>query len=972
MSWTPALRAAAWKPGGRERTRLGSRFTRAVSGLLMASADQSEDGQGGDGAVVSPEQCGGPPVDLSSSRPDKHLEDTEVDSDKPDQSRKTGMTSQELSPGNGLGSGAGAVNGTEVDSARENHALPPSCEQADSTQLLSKSSGLSSGPPDNCLQKRRGRPPKNRTSLQKVPVTTKAIASCPSTSSENSHGKTPKPQKKRGRKSKAELQAMAEHLQASTSTQNTLQGPDDVNSGGRPKRRAATVARKYLQSLVEELDGSSEARDKLTQDRTSNTPTQQPSQARKRKQTGLDPESDDPNADADFVPESRDDAESEEDHSEDCSLYDSEEELRVPTSRSAPHSTKLKYQGCAANGLHNSIMGPIWCCANITKAFREENLSSWVFPEWIPSAKDWHFLSASEAEKYLPQEAMSPAFRVSREGLKEETTLFRVPRFGSLAAHPERWDMVFFVGGPVWSMEWCPCPDGTTDHQYAAIYCHQGMDNRHKAMETYSEPTLLQVWDMGELLYDTSPSKQPTLAYAIAMDDGCIWDMKWCPSGSWELPSTSRKAPLMPRLGLLAAAFSSAKIAIYSLPHPNALRALRRSKGKELDHDLLICQVQKVADLKLGSIQANHDEQSGQCFCMDWLPVKPHNILAAGFNDGTLALWNLSTKSLLQRVRSSSSQVTVYPYHCFNAHDSGVRVLSWCKASSHLIVTASNDRKVKMWDLRKTHEPSNSFRRFLSTEISWPLLWSGLCVAQESCYATYGQHGIHYLDSGYLGFKPFFMAPRKATIWSISFSDWLNTAIVGDSIGDMIVMVFPEMTCNPANLKRTTDRRFPVFTTEMVPFESFLEREDGDEGGEDMKEAHNKAQTYSEVTKKFYLHFHDIDLRTFKNAFQRPLVKQMLQSEIKGIISLDKMPLESLHKVRFNPNLSSLSWMLSAGHTGLVRAHCLRAMHSPVIHKMAEESQVQFAAMFLPQGDTAGECNATAVRQSTESTVEIV
>lgn len=29
--------------------------------------------------------------------------------------------------------------------------------------------------------------------------------------------------------------------------------------------------------------------------------------------------------------------------------------------------------------------------------------------------------------------------------------------------------------------------------------------------------------------------------YGIACDHGCIWDLKFCPSGAWELPGTPRK-----------------------------------------------------------------------------------------------------------------------------------------------------------------------------------------------------------------------------------------------------------------------------------------------------------------------------------------------------------------------------------------------------------------------------------------------
>jgi len=38
----------------------------------------------------------------------------------------------------------------------------------------------------------------------------------------------------------------------------------------------------------------------------------------------------------------------------------------------------------------------------------------------------------------------------------------------------------------------------------------------------------------------------------------------------------------MPRLGLLAAAFSNGTIGVYSLPHPEALAAHHQSKGKRM------------------------------------------------------------------------------------------------------------------------------------------------------------------------------------------------------------------------------------------------------------------------------------------------------------------------------------------------------------------------------------------------------
>ncbi|XP_041105686.1 general transcription factor 3C polypeptide 2 isoform X2 [Polyodon spathula] len=664
--------------------------------------------------------------------------------------------------------------------------------------------------------KKKGRPRKNPVP-QKLPTLSEERA-------ENGEAQTPQPPKvykKRGRKSKAELLAM--RLE-----QGLLETPEPVTEqleeeiideqemtlGGRPKRRAAKVAMKYLHSLAEEMGYSNQTPQAPTnttasEDTESSTPVKR-GRGRKRKRN-TDEDSDDVTSDADFVLPDGVTVDEEEEEEEDALEVESESDLENKENkiRVAPAAAKPKFLGMAANGLLNNIMGPVWNCMHITKEYREQCYSPWVFPEWIPSVKDWKFLSESEALNYLPQEEKSPPFRIRREGLNSDNTLHRIGRFQSLSSHYERWDLAFFVGGPVWSMEWCPCPEGSASTQYAAIYCNKGMDDRHKMSGTHTEPALLQIWNIGDLQHFSCPTNKATFAYGVALDYGCIWNMKWCPSGTWELPSSNRKIPQMPRLGLLAASFSNGKIAVLSLPHPESLTAYKtyQSKGSASEQPL-ICKVQCTVVLEAGSIQANTNSQCGQCFCLDWMPMEDHKFLAAGFYDGTVALWNLSTKSLLQRVCQTNGSVTLYPYHSFIAHDHAVRVLTWCKASSDFILTASEDRKLKFWDLRRTYEPVSVIKRYLSTEVSWQLHWCGISVAQENCYVAFGLNGIHYIDAGYIGYKPYFVAPRRGTVWSISGSDWLNTCTTGDSTGEVIMMLLADMTANPNNIKRPSDRRF--------------------------------------------------------------------------------------------------------------------------------------------------------------------
>ncbi|XP_062324167.1 general transcription factor 3C polypeptide 2 isoform X1 [Osmerus eperlanus] len=749
----------------------------------------------------------------------------------------------------------------------------------------------------------------------------------------------------------------------------------EVTPGGRPRRGAAKAALRYLHNLAKEVLSEPGSDDSPT---PSPAPSPAPGQCGRGRKKGTSASDRDSTVeDEDFVPVGME--EEEEEESEDEGVPEPME----PRSKNqaAKNSTKtqpLQLQGKAPNGLPNCLMKAVWDANKATKNYHDQHSSSWVFPEWIPSEKDWPVLPERECERYLPRQQQSPAFRVSREGIKEDAPLRSLNRFESLPPHPERWDMLFYVGGPVWALDWCPTPEGAQARQYAALYCHGDQDEQHRFNQTHAQPGLIQLWDLGCLDYNTRPSSPPGLAYGLAQEKGCVPILKWCPAGAWELPSTARKAPLLPRLGLLAAASSSGHISIYSLPHPSALKP---SSTGDPSQAPLICQAEAVITLRLGSVKASHENRSGQVLSLDWLPVAPYNRIAAGFYDGMVGLWDLSSRSVLLRVRSPDRCLTLLPCHAFLAHDNAIRALSFCPASSGLLVTAGDDRMLKIWDLRMTSEPISCLKRFLSTEVSWPLLWPGVFLAQENAYATYGNHGLNYFDGSYMGWKPLFLIPRIGTLWSISMSDWLNTLVTADACGEVIMSAMPRLDTT-VYIKRTVDRRYPVYFTDMVLLDNLPSRgeeeqerkergeegkergeEEGKEGGEESNGLLYKPATFRETAQIYYLHYSDLDMRSLHNFQKRGLWKRMQVTELKRPLDLDLLTLGALHTVRFNPNLSAQTWILSAGQAGLVRAHCLGALTSPHVNKVVKESQNQFRTMFSPD---PSESPADTVRHFTE------
>ncbi|XP_028652619.1 general transcription factor 3C polypeptide 2 isoform X1 [Erpetoichthys calabaricus] len=792
--------------------------------------------------------------------------------------------------------------------------------------------------------------------------------------------------KKRGRKSKAELLALQLEQGLSVTPEpakKLLEGhnsANDVAAIERPKRRAAKAALQYLRSLAEELGVDSQPTAVVPEVSKSiaSSSNVESETSLKRKRAIKKHLEDDVTDDADFVlPDAVSDNEKEEeDTDEEYDFQDSDSGPEERCYKVKGSATKLKLKGTAANGLPNNLMGPVWNCFNMTKEFREQHFASWVFPEWIPSMKNWKFLTDMEAVKYLPKEKLSPPFMVKREGLDDDTSIHRINRFQSMSPHHERWDFAFFVGGPVWSMEWCPTPDGSSTSQFVAIYCNNGMDDRHKHYALHTEPALLQIWKLGNLCHDSCPSSKASFSYGIALDYGCIWDMKWCPSGAWEIFETYRKFPQVPRLGLLAAAFSNGQIAVFSLPYPESLTNYKKSHYKGSgNEDQMICKVQCTALLEVGSFQANNNSPCGQCLCIDWVPIKDHQFVGAGFFDGTVALWSLTTKSPLLKIRTSGGSITIFPYHSFLAHDHAVRFLTWCKASSDFILTASEDRKLKFWDLRRTYEPAVAVKRNLSTEVSWLLHWCGISVAQENCFAAYGLSGIHYVEAGYLGFKPYFVAPRRGTVWSLSGSDWLNTCASGDNTGELLMMVLPNITSNPNNVKRPSERRFPVYKADLIEY-GRSDKDSLNVEAEANSETNSavplcQPQLYNEAIEKYCVLFDDTDMRTFKNFNRREPMKRMYTTESKGSIFVDRMPLDSIYKVRFSPNIDSHNWLLSAGQAGLVRGHCLLGMNSSVVNKLIRESNAQFCAMYQSEGNGFCEMPVKSVKHSIDTIIEV-
>ncbi|XP_077408549.1 general transcription factor 3C polypeptide 2 [Vanacampus margaritifer] len=727
--------------------------------------------------------------------------------------------------------------------------------------------------------------------------------------------------------------------------------PEELPPGRRPRRGAAKMAMKFLHTMVQEEVSYSSEGPRTTSDiiakAAPQTTDEQNSQRTKgrRGQKRKCPDGDAAD-DEDFVP---DVAETEPEEEEE------EEEEEDDDEQADSEYRDDKYDGLAARVLKTPALltDAVLETVKTHKKFRDEQLSRWVFPEWLPSSNAWRRVPSSELESYLPRERVSAAFKVSRDGCDEGKPLQRLDRFESLPVHPQCWDMHLFTGGPVWAMEWCPTPDGAAASQYLAMACHKDAGDEHYFQETCPGPALVQLWDVGTLEYNARPNSQAVLAYGLALDQGFIWHLKWCPSGGWEPPTSQKEAPLLPRLGLLAVVTSTSVLAIYTLPHPDALHAgQKQADTGDAGRPTCVYKCEPVVTLKLGSLKAPRLQHSGQILAMDWLPVKPHDIIALGFYDGMVGLWDLNTKSALLRIQDSQDPPILLPYKCFLAHDHAVRVLMFCPASRHFVATAGEERLLKTWDLRRLYGPVTVQKRSLLNEMCWPASAPGLMWAQDGAFSAKYTNGVHYYDHQ---IRSYLAVPRMATIWSISYSDWLNALLVSDMIGEVILCMLPPLLPCALHVKKPVERRFPVYLTslerraaagdnkEEEPEVQEQEEEEEDEaeagrGGDGKADIEcGPSELYKEAKKKYYLHHTDNNMKHFNKLGK--LWKQMRDTELLNKLDMDVMPLASLYKVRFSPNLSSQTWMASGGQAGLVRLNCVMGLNYKAVQDLIRRAR---------------------------------
>jgi WD40 repeat protein len=515
--------------------------------------------------------------------------------------------------------------------------------------------------------------------------------------------------------------------------------------------------------------------------------------------------------------------------------------------------------------------------------YREANYEKNAFQEFHTRFDDWRKLDEEEALPYLPTNSHSCSYR-SRSCSSSTSQESRVlERFSS---HIDNSHTVsFFAGGPVWAASWCPMSEDG-DAAYVAVSAHADQDEA-RLKESQVGKGLLQIWRLDK------KSLQMKMVLGVAHSFGKMRSLAWAPSGNQH----ARELHL-DRLGLVACSCSDGTVRLFSIPRPEAILGETLESG--------IFHAKPVLSLRL-----NREEcPTSACLRVAWFRGARHRVVAGGFADGLVALWDLEhPKGGVQRVDAD-----LYPFARVLAHNSSVTGLALSDHAAtddpsfpHTLATGSSDRTISIWNLENADAssatPSRSIKRGLVSDLAWMHHYPGHVAAAFDDVYLQGHSQTLVFDLARDQTTP--MGAQNSVVWSLSLNPWVNVLMTVTSAGELTAFLAQALD-KSLDDKYATRRRVYIYRTETA--------------------------TSEENSGEKTLCFVDVPVHDLKSV---PEEEQRLSRAAVSMAQedLSRGGLASINRVDQNIDLHSLGWTLTGGQAGVCRVINVSHLQSQAVKK---------------------------------------
>uniref|UniRef100_A0A182MYI6 C2H2-type domain-containing protein n=1 Tax=Anopheles dirus TaxID=7168 RepID=A0A182MYI6_9DIPT len=551
---------------------------------------------------------------------------------------------------------------------------------------------------------------------------------------------------------------------------------------------------------------------------------------------------------------------------------------------------------------------------------REHYAARTLFTDLRPDTHSPFQLVQKEiAFNYLPKITHSMRFLQCNSSIydpqyKPESFANRWSQLGTFQGEALGCESIFFCGGPVVSLDWLPLADGVgaeDSDQYVAVACRQTYDEYYNC-EELSTPQprkcLIQIWNVGPIqnaaLAMKFPTRCPQLAFAIACDYGPIWQIAFCPSGCY---NDLARGDDFERLGLLAVAGSDGDVHLYALSR--SMAGERQADTTEAPprivtlRPVLLLSLSFTTAARAGNGPAS-DFTRRSVVRLAWSRDKGHCVLAAGYSNGVVAVWNLgSTSGLLCGTKNGIR--TLLPVHkLLHSSSSCITALDLHYGfGSRFLVVCNADRRMKVYDLRcgqyQPLETCSMVMRSRITSMRWLLHFPVLVYSYDDALCIDRcAYSVHQPRE--IGLRNFSIFTIGSETTDVGVNDWYSMNAIATRGGDLVCHR-PLPFVNGMNYKKLTQ----ILTT-TIPLKMNATADS------------DNVALYNIFSDAYGLVFSDTD--KVPTAMDSAALK--LKSWRRG--KLSHYPAERLNQIRWNPNSSSYTYYAIGYQAGFVRIRLVR------------------------------------------------
>ncbi|XP_065062900.1 uncharacterized protein LOC135689566 isoform X2 [Rhopilema esculentum] len=579
------------------------------------------------------------------------------------------------------------------------------------------------------------------------------------------------------------------------------------------------------------------------------------------------------------------------------------------------------------------------------KSWFEVNHSLWLYPEWDFSSGKVSIVSESDAKGFFPNRPKSPFFNIvyetaSKHACSTHTMQLEIfqtsdPLEGSKISN-------HFVGGSVLAMEWCPT--GGTSDQYLAISACEGTEKTLIRDKEVPKKSLIQIWKIPACREKRS-CDQAGFVMGICVDHGPVHCLEWCPSGS-----AKNEEATIRRLGLLAASGVDGCIHIYSIPHPEDCLKVKSESGKEDDATSsdsikrVFIKPNPVLVLAVSRSSITGAPSSNIITCFQWQPTLGHKKIAAGFQDGSLCIWDLTSRSsLLRHFSQKNNTEYLLPFSRISAHNCRVNSLSWCPGDENFLMTVSFEKVLKVFDIRRRHTiPEISLKRNLFENCAFMRRLACFVVTEDEVFSCIPA-GSRYIDiisstkqKTILQMSDL-ITSHNAGCKGLSQNEWINGFVTSCTAGEVVFRA----CANENSGKAGNSLRVPVYRVQCLknakdstPESPLIcepsavskhpEKRHSNELLISAKEEVGKqvVRLEDEIMENKFT-FIDSNFFEFRNNPQKCGLEmdRLRHSKEMQMTAIRQQEMRQITKVKWNPNYGSHQMLASGGVLGIVRVH---------------------------------------------------